>query len=92
MHEFVSGDEHRSPLFAAPLRRWLIQLSLLTEGERFALEEFYVEQGGGANSFSFTDPWDGVEYLDCSFESNEMASVFEAIGDGEMRLLIRENR
>lgn len=92
VHEFVSGDEQRSPLFAGPLRRWLIQLNLLSEGELFTLEEFYVEQGGGSGSFSFTDPWDGIEYLDCSFEGNEMVSVFEAISDGEMRLVIRENR
>ena len=88
---FVDGQEQRSPDFTASLRRWFVRLDQLTEDEMFRLEDFFLSQGGVAGSFSFTDPWDGVEYPDCSFDSDEVELVFEAPGRGVMAMVIKEN-
>lgn len=89
---FVDGSEQRYRDGAAPLRRWMIRLDLLDEGEIAALEEFFLANQGAFGSFAFTDPWDGVEYADCSLE----ADVFEFSLTGEMRgrtaLAVVENR
>lgn len=92
VHEFVDGSEQRSRMYASAMRRWLIWLEQLDEGELFELEWFFVEQGGAAGSFTFTDPWDGAVYEDCSFESNEVDLVFEAQGNGRATLVVKENR
>lgn len=89
---FMDGSEQRYREAAAPLRRWIIRLDLLDEGELAAIEEFFLANQGTFGSFAFTDPWDGVEYPDCSLEGD----VFEFWLDGEMRgrtsLAVVENR
>jgi len=92
VHEFVDGSEQRFSEFGSALRRWLIRLELLDEGELFGLEQFFIEQGGAAGSFSFTDPWDETEYSDCSFESDDIDLVFEGQGNGKVSLIVKENR
>jgi hypothetical protein len=90
--EFVDGSEQRFGLFGAPLHRWAIRLDLLDERELFELEAFFVAQTGAAGSFVFTDPLDGVEYADCSFESDDLALVFAGQGNGQTEVVVRENR
>jgi hypothetical protein len=92
VYEFLDGSEQRTSQFGTPLRRWLVRLELLDEAELFALEQFFVEEGGAAGSFSFIDPWDETEYPDCSFEGDEIELVFAGPGDGRSQLVIRENR
>ena len=89
---FVDGQEQHSAEYAAPLKRWFIRLDKLSEDEMFRLEEFFLGQGGASGSFSFTDPWDGVAYPNCSFDSDEIELVFEAPGRGVMAMVIKENR
>jgi hypothetical protein len=91
VHAFVDGSEQRWGEYGSGLRRWLIRLELLDEAELFGLERFFIEQGGAAGSFSFTDPWDGTEYLDCSFEGDEIDLVFEGQGNGKSTLIVKEN-
>jgi hypothetical protein len=92
VHEFVDGSEQRSRLYGSAMRRWLIRLELLDEAELFRLERFFVEQSGAVGSFTFTDPWDDVEYADCSFEGDEIDLVFEGLGNGKTSLIVKENR
>jgi len=92
VHEFLDGSEQRFREFGAPLRRWLIRLEFLDEGELFRLERFFLEQGGVAGSFSFTDPWDATVYPNCSFEGDDMDLVFEGQGNGKVSLIVKENR
>jgi hypothetical protein len=89
---FVDGAEQRYRLFASPLHRWHIRLDLLDEAELAAIDEFFVANGGRAGVFSFTDPWDGTAYPNCSFDHDELAA--EALGPGRGRtvLTIKENR
>ena len=51
------------------------------EGELAAIEEFFLASQGAFGSFSFTDPWDGQVYDNCSVGADDLALVTE----GEMR-------
>src|SRR6266446_6842804 len=86
---FVDGSEQRFAGFGAALRRWVIRLELLDESELTALAEFFQ---GRAGTFSFTDPWDGVVYPNCSFEADEIAVEFGGVARGKTTVVVRENR
>jgi uncharacterized protein DUF2460 len=89
---FVDGTEQRYRDSGGPRRRWEIALRLLDEGELAAIEEFFGAAGGTFNKFAFVDPWDGVEYADCSLAEDAL----EIAATGEMRggatLIVVENR
>jgi phage-related protein len=89
---FLDGSEQRFAGFGAPLKRWLIRLELLDEGELANLEEFFVEQAGQAGTFSFTDPWDGTVHASCSFESDAMTADYTGPSDGMASVVVKENR
>jgi hypothetical protein len=67
-------------------------LSDVTTEELFAIEAFFLEQQGQYGSFSFTDPWDGTEYPDCSFESDDFRTDSFAEGRSATTLIIRNNQ
>ncbi len=89
---FVDGSEQRYRDEAEALRRWVIRLDLLDEGEIAAIEEFFLANQGAYGSFAFVDPWDGVEYADCSLEGDEFE--FSLVGEmrGKTSLTVVENR
>ena len=89
---FMDGSEQRFPAFGTPLRRWVIRLELLDEGELALLEAFFLEQGGRAGSFSLPDPWDGVVHANCSFESDALTAEYQEAGDGRALIVVKENR
>jgi hypothetical protein len=89
---FLDGSEQRFAGFSTPLRRWLIRLELLDEIELATLEEFFVAQAGRAGTFSFTDPWDGIVYANCSFESDGMTADYRGPSDGAASVTVKENR
>jgi phage-related protein len=89
---FVDGSEQRIAQHAAVLRRWTIRLELLDEAELETLTEFFEMQGGRAGSFAFTDPWDEVEYPDCSFDQDELVLEFRGEARGGAMVVVRENR
>jgi hypothetical protein len=89
---FLDGSEQRFRGFGGPLKRWLIRLELLDEAELATLEEFFVEQAGQAGTFSFSDPWDGTVYANCSFEGDVMTANHRGPGDGEASVVVKENR
>jgi phage-related protein len=65
---FIDGSEQRYRGYQAPLKRWIVQLDLLDETELHVLREFFRTESGAAESFSFTDPWDGTVYPNCSLD------------------------
>jgi hypothetical protein len=89
---FLDGSEQRFAGFGAPLKRWLIRLQLLDESELAGIEDFFVEQGGQAGTFTFTDPWDGSVYTNCSFEGDTMTADYRGRGDGAASVVVKENR
>ena len=88
---FLDGGEQRFAGFGAPLKRWLIRLELLDEPELAGLEDFFVEQGGQAGTFAFTDPWDGTVYANCSFEGDTMTAGYRGRSDGVASVVVKEN-
>ena len=78
---FVDGREQRYRDSAGARLEWEIQLSQLDEGELAAIEEFFVANQGAFGSFSFTDPWDGKVYDNCSVAGDGL----ELVTAGEMR-------
>jgi len=89
---FLDGSEQRFPGWGSALRRWTIRLDLLDESELTNLEQFFVEQSGRAGSFSFTDPWDGTVYANCSFDTDHVATMYGGFSRGQTSVTVKENR
>lgn len=89
---FVDGSEQRSRNYPAPLRRWVIRLNLLDEGELAAVDAFFSAQVGRGGAFSFTDPADSHVYANCSLDEDSIRVSYFGPGSGGTELVIRENR
>jgi hypothetical protein len=89
---FVDGREQRYRDFRAGLRRWVVRLDLLEEGELAELEWFFRANQGAFSSFTFADPWDQHEYTDCSIEEDAFEAEWEDELRGRTTLTVRENR
>ncbi len=89
---FLDGSEQRFPEYGVPLRRWLIRLDWLDEAELVKVEQFFENQDGRAGTFSFTDPWDGTVYPNCSFDSDVLALEYQGQGRGKTSVVVKENR
>jgi phage-related protein len=88
---FMDGSEQRFPGYGTPLLQWVIRLDLLDESELENLELFFENEGGRAGTFSFTDPWDGTVYPNCSFGSDDLALEFQEIARGTTQVVVKEN-
>ena len=89
---FLDGSEQRFRSYGSPLKKWAISLTLLDDAELTKIAAFFAAHGGRAGTFSFTDPWDGTLYANCSFEDNSLDAEFGAVGSGRTSLMVRENR
>ena len=89
---FIDGSEQRFQLYQTPLHRWMIRLELLDQNELHQLQEFFRTQGGAAQSFAFTDPWDGTNYPNCNIEEDEMLSALLDEASGKTSITVHENR
>ena len=89
---FVDGSEQRLRDQSAPLLRWIISLELLDDDELSAVDAFVVAQQGVLENFTFVDPWDGVEYPQCSLEDDSAVLEYARSGHGRTALVVRQNR
>jgi hypothetical protein len=89
---FVDGSEQRFPGYGTAVLQWVIRLDLLDESELEALELFFESEGGRVGTFSFTDPWDGTVYTNCSFGSDDLAMTFQDVARGKTQVVVKENR
>ena len=89
---FLDGSEQRFSGYGSALMSWTIHYELLDESEVAAIEAFFDSEGGRAGTFSFTDPFDGTVYPSCSFANDQLGMEFAGPQDGNMQLVIRENR
>ena len=89
---FLNGSEQRFPAFGTALRQWVIRLDLLDESELTILQLFFVSQGGRAQVFTFTDPFDGTVYTSCSFGSDVLELSFNGPQQGQATVTVVENR
>jgi phage-related protein len=88
---FMDGSEQRYRDSAGTRLQWDIRLSELDEGEMAAVEEFFLASQGAFGSFSFTDPWDGQVYDNCSVAADELALATVAEMRGGTQLTIVRN-
>ncbi|SPE39713.1 conserved hypothetical protein [Candidatus Sulfopaludibacter sp. SbA3] len=89
---FVDGAEQRYRDGASALHCWEIRLSELDESEMAALEGFFIQNQGRFGSFSFTDPWDGTVYSNCSVKGDDLTLEANAELQGRISLTVVENR
>jgi len=89
---FLDGTEQRYRDSPSVLHTWTIQLDLLDEEELAALDQFFVTNQGKFGSFSFTDPWDGTVYPDCSLSADSFSFQLQEEMRGRTTLTVRENR
>ncbi len=92
VYRFLDGSEQRFPGYGAALRQWTIRLDLLDEAELSNLQVFFLSEEGRAGSFTFTDPWDGAVYSNCSFGSDTLAMQFQGPHNGVSQVTVKENR
>ncbi len=64
---YVDGSEQRYAGRGTPGRRWTIALRQLTPSESAEVLSFFREQRGREGTFTFTDPWTGLEHPACCF-------------------------
>jgi hypothetical protein len=88
---FVDGSEQRFRNIGGLVRRWVVRLHAVDEGELADIRRFFDEQRGRFGSFAFVDPWDGVEYADCSFDMESMTATYRGELRGTTTLVIRCN-
>jgi len=89
---FVDGNEQRYRDASGPLHRWVIHLDLLDEGEMAQMDAFFAENQGQLASFSFTDPWDGTQYANCSLAADQVDLISVGELSGQTSLTVVENR
>ena len=89
---FLDGTEQRYRDSAGPLHQWIIRLTELDESEMAAFEQFFQDNQGRLGNFTFTDPWDGTEYANCSLASDELDLSSVAEMNGKTSLTVMEKR
>ena len=89
---FLDGREQRCRKLAAPIRHWVVELTMLDESEVRSLEEFLISNRGSYGNFSFIDPWSGITYPSCSFDEDIFSVLSEAHDRIKVRVTVRENR
>ena len=89
---FVDGTEQRYRDCAGPLHRWEILLQQLDEAEMAAVEGFFAGNQGAFGSFTFTDPWDGHVYQNCSLQTDGLDLTTAAEMSGSASVTVVENR
>jgi len=89
---FLDGTEQRYREEPSVLHQWTIQLDLLDEAELAALDQFFVSSQGQFGSFSFTDPWDGTVYPNCSLAANTYEFGLQEEMRGKASVIVSENR
>ena len=89
---FADGEEQRFRIGKGPRRRWMIRLELLTDEEAAALSAFLDARQGRHGIFSFFDPWDEVEYPDCSLESDDQEIVLREHARAAVTVWVKQNR
>jgi hypothetical protein len=90
---FLDGTEQRFRDSPSVLHQWTIQLDLLDEDELVTLDQFFLSNQGRFGSFSFTDPWDGTVYPNCSLAADAFSFQLRAEMRGKITTLtVCENR
>lgn len=87
---YVDGSEQRYAGCGTPGRRWTIALRQLTPSESAQVLSFFRAQRGREGTFSFTDPWTGLEHPSCSFDTDGIRTQVNDELNASTSLVIRE--
>jgi hypothetical protein len=77
---FLDGTDQRYSTRGRALRRWLIDLHLLTETELSNFEAFFQLVSGEVSLFDFPDPFSGLIVPKCRLAAPGLASEYQASG------------
>ena len=88
--QFLDGSDQRFLNQGRQLRRWEVNLSLLTDAEIFAIEDFFNNQSGDYSVFSFPDPLTGTDVLNCRLGGPELALEFNNVNSSSTSLWVIE--
>ena len=75
--EFENGAEQRRLKSASPLIGFKIRTPALTKLQMRVYRQFIVDRYGALSSFTFTSPFDDVQYT-VRFEQNSFRSTYES--------------
>ena len=89
---FIDGTDQRYRDSAGPLHTWEIHLEKLDEAEMANMETFFADNQGSFGSFTFTDPWDGQVYPNCSLATDSLGLLLSNEMQGGVVLKVVENR
>lgn len=89
---FVDGSEQRYRSASGGLRSWCLSFRQIDEQEAAGLRDLFAASQGGFGSFVFVDPWDGMQYEDCSLRRDELRLEWEDEGKIRTEIEVRENR
>lgn len=89
---FLDGTDQRYRDSSGPLHAWELRLNKLGEAEMATIEAFFAENQGSFGTFTFTDPWDGQVYRNCSLASDSLGLVSTDETQGSVIVKIVENR
>jgi hypothetical protein len=70
--ETESGVYDSRYIHAAPIARWRIRFSALSDAEADALTNFFIEQGGRYGEWEFLDPETGASHTKCRFGMDDL--------------------
>lgn len=87
---FLDGSDQRFLHTARNLRRWRIELSLLSDAEIASLELFFNTQKGIFSPFVFTDPATNTQIPNCRFAASEMNTEHVSLNVNSTSLWIME--
>lgn len=87
--KFLDGSEQRYATTRQG-RRWVVDLTLLAEGEAARVDEFARQYFDTQEQFAFVDPVDGQTYSSCVLEGGEQWLRAEGEGRQMTRLTIAE--
>ncbi len=73
---FLDGSDQRYVQTARRLRRWRIDLTLLSNEEICALETFFGEQKGMFSPFTFKDPASNTQVQNCRLANTALTTEY----------------
>ena len=88
---FLDGSDQRCLSRGKGLRRWVVQLSRMTELELAAVEEFFDANQGNFGQFEFVDPFTGETIPNCRLADPKVVTEYLTVGNGSTTFSIVEN-
>ena len=92
IQQYVDGSEQRFPGDIRMRRTWTIRLQRLDEASTERVRNFFASVAGRATSFRFRDPWTGVWFETCWFNSDALSldHLRNGVFAGELEIIAED--